>query len=157
MQASFFIASDIYNSHLNDLLYLDGDIAQSFSQSSYIAINGDIEYTASLIPFDNVSLENAYENLRMGIKNLDIDNITQKEIEIARSKNVAYTKSLAQSPRAYLDFFQNLGSDGLPPVSPKEFSKMIANAPDEDILKIISAFAADSPTAVILAKFDNKL
>jgi predicted Zn-dependent peptidase len=93
----------------------------------------------------------------MSIKNLDTNNITQKEIEIARSKNVAYTKSLAQSPRAYLDFFQNLGSDGLPPVSPKEFSKMIANAPNEDILKIISAFVADSPSAVILAKLDNNL
>ena len=157
MQASFFIASDIYNSHLNNLLYLDGNTAQSFSQSSYIAINGDIEYTASLIPFDGVTLEDAYKSLRMSIKNLDTNNITQKEIEIARSKNVAYTKSLAQSPRAYLDFFQNLGSDGLPPVSPKEFSKMIANAPNEDILKIISAFVADSPSAVILAELDNNL
>jgi hypothetical protein len=34
---------------------------------------------------------------------------------------------------------------------------MIANAPNEDILKIISAFVADSPSAVILAKLDNNL
>ena len=156
MQASFFIASDIYNSHLNNALYLDGNTAQSFSQSSYIAVNGDIEYTASLIPFEGFTLEEAYENLKIAIKNLESISITHKEIETARSKNVAYTKSLSQSPRAYLDFFQNLGSDGLPPVSPTEFSKMIARAPVEDILKIISAFATDSPSAVILAKLDSQ-
>ena len=61
MQASFFIASDIYNSHLNNVLYLDGNTAQSFSQSSYIAVNGDIEYTASLIPFEGITLEE-YKN-----------------------------------------------------------------------------------------------
>ena len=156
MQASFFIASDIYNSHLNNVLYLDGNTAQSFSQSSYIAVNGDIEYTASLIPFEGITLEEAYENLKIAIKNLESISITNKEIETARSKNVAYTKSLSQRPRAYLDFFQNLGSDGLPPVSPTEFSRMIARAPVEDILKIISAFAADSPSAVILAKLDSQ-
>lgn len=157
MQASFFIASDIYNSHLNNLLYLNGDTAQSFSQSSYIAVNGDIEFTASIIPFEGVSLNLAYKNLKKAIKSLASLNITKNEIKIARSKNVAYAKSLSQSPRAYLDFFQNLGSDGLPPVSPKEFSKMIAKAPVEDILKIISAFAADSPSSVILAKSNDPL
>jgi len=34
---------------------------------------------------------------------------------------------------------------------------MIARAPVEDILKIISAFAADSPSAAILAKLDSQL
>jgi hypothetical protein len=33
---------------------------------------------------------------------------------------------------------------------------MIARAPVEDILKIISAFATDSPSAVILAKLDSQ-
>ena len=154
MQASFFIASDIYNSHLNDILYLDGNIAQSFSQSSYIAINGDIEYTASLIPFEGVTLDQAHKELKNAIKSLRDRSITKKEIEIARAKNVAYAKSLSQSPRAYLDFFQNLGSDGLPPVSPKEFAKMIADAPIKDILKIITAFSSDGPNAAILAKLD---
>ena len=70
------------------------------------------------------------------------------------NNNIAYAKSLSQSPRAYLDFFQNLGSDGLPPVSPKEFAKMIADAPIKDILKIITAFSSDGPNAAILAKLD---
>ena len=155
MQASFFIASDIYNSHINDTLYLEGFTAQSFSQSSYIAINGDLEYTATLIPFEGVSLQQALNALENAIAKMRTKKITQKEIKTARSKNVAYTRSLSQSPRAYLDFFQNLGSDGLPPTSPTEFAQMIAEAPDTEILRIIEAFASDSPSAAILANSEN--
>lgn len=155
MQASFFIASDIYNSHMNDTLYLEGFTAQSFSQSSYIAINGDLEYTATLIPFEGVSLEQALNALEKAMAKMRTKKITQKEIKTARSKNVAYTRSLSQSPRAYLDFFQNLGSDGLPPTSPTEFAKMIAEAPDTEILRIIAAFASDSPSAAILANSES--
>ena len=63
MQASFFIASDIYNSHINEALYLNGFTAQNFSQGSYIAIDGDLEYTVHLTPFEGVSLETALASL----------------------------------------------------------------------------------------------
>ena len=151
MQASFFIASDIYNSHINNALYLEGFTAQNFSQGSYIAIDGDLEYTVHLTPFDGVSLDEALASLEQAIAEMRTKVITPEEIEIARAKNVAYTKSLSQSPRAYLDFFQNLGSDGLPPTSPTQFAQMVADASDEEVLRIIAAFAADSPSAAILA------
>ena len=151
MQASFFIASDIYNSHINNALYLEGFTAQNFSQGSYIAIDGDLEYTVHLTPFEGVSLEQALASLEGAIAEMRTKVITADEIEIARAKNVAYTKSLSQSPRAYLDFFQNLGSDGLPPTSPTEFAQMVADASDAEVLRIIAAFAADSPSAAILA------
>ncbi|GLQ36075.1 hypothetical protein GCM10007939_23590 [Amylibacter marinus] len=152
MQASFFIASDIYNSHLNRALYLEGFIAQNFSQGSYLAVDGDLEYNAFLVPFEGVSLEEALAGLETAIANLQDATITSDEIAIARAKNVAYTKSLENSPRAYLDFFQNLGSDGLPPVSPSQFSQMIKDAPDSEVLRFIEAFASNSPTAAVLAK-----
>jgi zinc protease len=155
MQASFFIASDIYNSHINDALYLDGFTAQSFSQGSYIAIDGDLEYTAFLTPFEGVSLDQALEALENAIADMRTKVITPQEIEIARAKNVAYTKSLSQSPRAYLDFFQNLGSDGLPPTSPTQFAQMVADASDDEVLRIIAAFASDSPSAAILASAED--
>jgi len=151
MQASFFIASDIYNSHITNALYYDGFIAQDFSQSSYIAIDGDLEYQAFLQPFDGVSLEEALEALEAAIADMRTKEITPEEIEIARAKNVAYTKSLTQSPRAYLDFFQNLGSDGLPPTSPTQFAQMVADASDAEIMLMIEAFASDSPSSAILA------
>lgn len=151
MQASFFIASDIYNSHINDALYLDNFIAQDFSQSSYIAIDGDLEYSAFVTPSPGVSLDQALDALNTAIAEMRTKEITAEEIEIARAKNVAYTKSLATSPRAYLDFFQNLGSDGLPPTSPTQFAQMVADASDEEVLRIIAAFASDSPYAAILA------
>lgn len=151
MQASFFIASDIYNSHLNNALYLEGFTAQSFSQGSYIAIDGDLEYTAFLTPFEGVSLEQALAALENAIAEMRTKEITKEEIEIARAKNVAYTRSLSQSPRAYLDFFQNLGSDGLPPTSPTQFAQMVADASDEEVLRIIAAFASDSPSSAVLA------
>jgi len=151
MQASFFIASDIYNSHITNALYYDGFIAQDFSQSSYIAIDGDLEYQAYLQPFEGVSLEEALEALETAIAEMRTKEITAEEIEIARAKNVAYTKSLIQSPRAYLDFYQNLGSDGLPPTSPTQFAQMVADASDEEIMLMIAAFASDSPSSAILA------
>ena len=152
MQASFFIASDIYNSYLNDALYLQGFLAQNFSQGSYLAIDGDFEYNAFLQPFEGVSMKEALQGLRDAISNLKYADITFEEIETARAKNVAYTKSLANSPRASLDFFQNLGSDGLPPVSPSQFAQMVADAPDKEVRMIIDAFASNSPTAAVLAK-----
>jgi zinc protease len=151
MQASFFIASDIYNSHINEALYLNGFTAQNFSQGSYIAIDGDLEYTVHLTPFEGVSLETALASLEQAIAEMRSKVITPEEIEIARAKNVAYTKSLSQSPRAYLDFFQNLGSDGLPPTSPTQFAQMVADASDAEVLRIIAAFASDSPSSAILA------
>jgi len=151
MQASFFIASDIYNSHLNNALYLEGFTAQNFSQGSYIAIDGDLEYTVYLTPFQGVSLDQALASLENAIAEMRTKEITPAEIELARAKNVAYTKSLSTSPRAYLDFFQNLGSDGLPPTSPTQFAQMVADASDAEVLRIIAAFASDSPSAAILA------
>jgi zinc protease len=151
MQASFFIASDIYNSHINNALYLEGFTVQNFSQSSYIAIDGDLEYTVFMTPFEGVSLDQALAALETAIAEMRNKEITAEEIDIARTKNVAYTKSLSQSPRAYLDFFQNLGSDGLPPTSPTQFAQMVADASDAEVLRIIDAFASDSPSAAILA------
>lgn len=150
MQASFFIASSIYNSFLDDRLYYDSFIAQNFSHSSYIAIDGDLEFNAYLVPADGVSLDDALNALEDAIKALRDDGISAEDIKIARAKNVAFTQSLALDKNAQLDFFQNLGSDGLPPTSPTQFAKLVANASDEEILKILSAFAADSPSAALL-------
>tara|TARA_R110002096_G_scaffold141081_2_gene295845 strand:- start:24607 stop:25896 length:1290 start_codon:yes stop_codon:yes gene_type:complete len=151
MQASFFIASDIYNAYIYNALYLDSFVAQGFSQSSYIAIDGDLEYTAFVTPSPDVSLDDALAALNTAIAEMRTKVITAQEIETARAKNVAYTKSLAQNPRAYLDFFQNLGSDGLPPTSPTQFAQMVADASDDEVLRIIAAFASDSPYAAVLA------
>lgn len=151
MQASFFIASDIYGERLQDALYYNSFKIHSYSQRSYIAIDGDLEYTAFVAPADGVSNQEALEELEKAIASIRAEDITEEEISIARQRNVAYTRRLSQSPRAYLDFFQNLGSDGLPPTSPSQFAQMVADASDDEVRHILAAFAADSPSAAVLA------
>ena len=152
LQASFFIASDIYNSYLNDALYLDSFVAQTINMGSYIAVDGDLEFWAMMRPSEGVTLEEGLEALEKAIAGIREAEITPEQIETARAKNTAYTRELQQSARARLDFFQNFGSDGLPPTSPSQFADFVANAPDEEILFIIDAFAAQSPMAATLAE-----
>ena len=152
LQASFFIASDIYNGYLNDALYLDSFTAQSINMGSYIAVDGDLEFWAVLRPSEGVSLEEGLEKLEAAIAGIRNAEITPEQIETARAKNVAYTRELQGSARARLDFFQNFGSDGLPPSSPSQFADFVEAAPDEEILFIIDAFAAASPMAATLAE-----
>ncbi|MEM7241719.1 MAG: insulinase family protein [Pseudomonadota bacterium] len=152
LQASFFIASDIYNGYLNDALYIDSFVAQSINMGSYIAVDGDLEFWMMVVPSEGVTLEEglaAIEDAIAGIRNAEI---TPEQIETARAKNTAYTRELQGSARARLDFFQNFGSDGLPPSSPSQFADFIEAAPDEEILFIINAFAAASPMAATLAE-----
>jgi len=152
LQASFFIASDIYNSYLNDALFLNSFTAQSINMGSYIAVDGDLEFWTIMRPSEGVSLEEGLAELEKAIAGIRNAEITPEQIEIARAKNVAYTRELQGSARARLDFFQNFGSDGLPPSSPSQFADFVEAAPDEEILFIINAFAAASPMAATLAE-----
>ena len=114
----------------------------SLSNNFYLAKNGDLEMTSYLQPMPDVSFDAALAKFETAFANLLSAPLTSQEIATARKRNAAYAQSASRRSSDFLFFLENVGSDGLPPISPGTFAKLIEDTSDADVSRSLTAVIA---------------
>lgn len=151
LQGEFFIGVSIFESRIREQLIFDSANFQSISTSFYLAKNGDMEMTSFLVPMPGVDFEAALAEFESTIAGLLDTPPDHAEIETARKRNAAHAISAARRTDDFLAFLENVGSDGLPPISPGTFAQLIKDTSDAEVIDFLSSLIAPAATSSIFA------
>lgn len=152
MQGAFFIASQIVTSRLRNALYIDDVRFLGGNTDWYFATNADVELFIEVELMPGFSLKAAHISLKETIAGLLSEPISSEEINQARQKEVTYAQHAKRRPLAFLDFLQNVASDGYPPVSPSVFAEILSNTTNQEVIEFAKMVVKPSATSVVLAK-----
>ncbi|WP_069300361.1 M16 family metallopeptidase [Neptunicoccus sediminis] len=151
LQGEFFIAVSIFESRIRKALIFDSFDFQSINTNFFLAKNGDMEMVSFLVPMPGVSFDTALEIFETKIAGLLDTPPSAQEIETARKRNAAHASSAARRPDDFLAFLENVGSDGLPPISPGSYASLIEDTTDAEVLEFLENLIAPAPMSAIFA------
>jgi zinc protease len=151
LQGEFFIGIALFESRIRKALIFDNFDFLSVNTSFYLAKNGDLEMSAFLLPMPGVDFETALSKFETAITELFKIPLTTEEISTARQKNAAHAASAARRPTDFLFFLENVGSDGLPPVSTGTYAKLIQDTADSEVVQFLQALIAPAATSIVFA------
>ncbi|GGA14011.1 M16 family metallopeptidase [Neptunicoccus cionae] len=151
LQGEFFIGVSIFESRIREALIFNSFNIQSVNTSFFLAKNGDMEMVSFLVPMPGVSFEQAMEEFESTIATLLDTPPDAQEIETARKRNAAHAISAARRPDDFLSFLENVGSDGLPPISPGTYAELIESTSDAEVLGFLKSLIAPAPVSAIFA------
>jgi predicted Zn-dependent peptidase len=107
--------------------------------------------TGYLLPMPGVDFKTATAKFEQAIAHILDEPLTATEIDTARKRNAAWADSASRRPDMFLNFLENVGSDGLPPISPGTFSDLIKNTSDSEVVSFLQTLIAKGATSVLFA------
>lgn len=155
LQGEFFIGVSIFESRIRQALIFEDFDFKSISTNFYLAKNGDLEMTSFLLPMPDVSFEMALKKFETTISNLLKTPLTSEEIDTARQRNAAHAASAARRPEEFLFFLENVGSDGLPPISPGTYAQLIEETSDAEVVLFLEKLIAVGATSTLFAAMEG--
>ena len=120
-----------------------------------VAKNGDTEMNTFIKPMPLVSFEKALAKFEGALTSLLDKPITSKEIDAARQRNAAHGRDAARGTRNFLRFLENVASDGLRPISPSTYAKLIKDTTDAEVFQFMDALIKPSATSILFAKKED--
>lgn len=152
MQGTFFIASSILLSRLEKALYHENESFLNDDIAMYFAKNADLELLIGVQLMPGGSLDAAHSSLKDIMANLLNEPVTTQEIEQARQTEIVRARNDARRPDTFLNFLQNLASDGFPPATPTVFAHTLSMTTDQEVIDFVNKVMKPSATSVILAE-----
>ncbi len=152
MQGAFFIATTVLQDRLIKALYHDDERILNVNVGLYFAKNADLELIIVMQLMPGFSLDAAHNSLKETMANLLNEPISVKEIKQARQKEMVMAQNATRRPAGFLQFLQNVASDGFPPVSPTVFARTISKTTDQEVIDFVNKIMKPSATSVILAE-----
>ena len=155
LQGEFFIGVTIFQSRIREALIFNDFDFQTISTDFFMAKNGDTEMNTFIKPMPLVSFEKALAKFEGALTSLLDKPITSKEIDAARQRNAAHGRDAARGTRNFLRFLENVASDGLRPISPSTYAKLIKDTTDAEVFQFMDALIKPSATSILFAKKED--
>jgi predicted Zn-dependent peptidase len=155
LQGEFFIGVTIFQSRIREALMFNGFQFQSIGTDFFMAKNGDTEMNTFIEPMPGVDFETALAKFEETFTTLLDTPITAEEINTARQRNAAHAKDAARGAQDFLGFLENVASDGLTPVSPGTYARLIEDTTDEEVLLFMEKLIAPSATSILFAEKED--
>ena len=152
LQSDFFLATELFQARMDRELILENFELEDVGIDFFMALNGDVEMhvVAALMP--GVEFETALETIETAIAQVSEIPFHADETEKVRQKQAAWADYMGSRPRTFLNFLQNIGSDGLAPISPEEFKTMVKETSDVRIKRLFDAMVDKGATSIVFAK-----
>ncbi|WGI22899.1 insulinase family protein [Amylibacter sp. IMCC11727] len=151
LQGEFFIGVSIFQSRIREALMFNRFDFQSVGTDFFMAKNGDTEMNTFIEPMPGVDFETALATFENTFNALLDKPVTAEEIDTARKRNAAHAKGAARGSQDFLRFLENVASDGLPPISPGTYAKLIEDTTDAEVLRFIEKLIEPSATSILFA------
>ena len=155
LQGEFFIGVTIFQARIREALMFSGFDFQSVGTDFFMAKNGDTEMNTFLEPMPGVSFEDALAKFEQAFTTLLDEPITAEEIDTARQRNAAHGRNAARGAQDFLRFLENVASDGLTPISPGTYAKLIEDTTDAEVLKFMEKLIEPSATSILFAQKED--
>ncbi len=155
LQGEFFIGVTIFQARIREALMFSGFEFQSVGTDFFMAKNGDTEMNTFLEPMPGVSFEDALAKFEQAFTTLLDEPITAEEIDTARQRNAAHGRNAARGAQDFLRFLENVASDGLTPISPGTYAKLIEDTTDAEVLKFMEKLIEPSATSILFAQKED--
>ena len=128
---------------------------QSIGTDFFMAKNGDTEMNTFIEPMPGVTFDDALSKFEAAFTTLLDKPITAEEIDTARQRNAAHAKDAARGAQDFLRFLENVASDGLPPISPGTYARLIEDTTDEEVLLFMEKLIEPSATSILFAQKED--
>ncbi|MEJ6710518.1 MAG: insulinase family protein [Amylibacter sp.] len=152
LQGEFFIGVTLFQSRIREALMFNSFDFQSVSTDFFMAKNGDTEMTTFIEPMPGIDFETALASFETALNTLLETPITAEEIDTARQRNAAHAKRAARGAQDFLSFLENVASDGLPPISPGTYAKLIEETTDAEVHRFMNKLIKPSATSILFAQ-----
>ncbi|MBY5931492.1 insulinase family protein [Tateyamaria omphalii] len=152
MQGDFFLATAVLQNRLANALRYEDTMLFDTSSDWFLSKVADLEVTIVAHPMPGIDLDTARNQLETTWETLLDTPIQPKELAQVRKSEMVQAENAARRPAMFLQFLQNVASDGFPPISPSVFARIISDTSDEQVIDFAKKVIEPSATSIVLAQ-----